>query len=257
MSEPATIEPDGPALPGRTVMAQWWLDAVFVHWPVDPDRVAPLLPAGTRPDVHDGAAWVGLVPFRMRGAGPGDRLRVPWLGDFLETNVRTYAVDDEGRRGVVFRSLDCARLGIVLGARAAFGTPYHWAAMGFAATGGEGEGRVVTYRSRRRSRPWGAADRVRVRFGERLPEPSPLEHFLTARFGLHTRHAGRTLWVPNTHTAWPLHRAELLDLDDELVAAAGWPGVAGGPPASVLCSPGVRTRFGAPVSLGSAPPAGR
>ena len=30
---------------------------------IDPDQVAPLLPRGTTPDVHDGSAWVGLVPF--------------------------------------------------------------------------------------------------------------------------------------------------------------------------------------------------
>jgi hypothetical protein len=29
-----------------------------------------------------------------------------WLGTFLETNVRIYSVDDSGRRGVVFLSLE-------------------------------------------------------------------------------------------------------------------------------------------------------
>ena len=65
-----------------------------------------------------------------------------------------------------------------------------------------------------------------------------------ARFGMHTRFGRRTLYVPNTHEPWPLRLAELHDLDDGLVAAAGI-GV-DGPPESVLYSPGVRTRFGRP-----------
>ncbi|MFG1883341.1 hypothetical protein [Micromonospora sp. NPDC049102] len=45
-----------------------------------------------------------------------------------------------------------------------------------------------------------------------------------------------------------MHRAELLRLDDELVAAAGLPPPVG-PPVSVLYSPGVGVRFGPPVAL--------
>lgn len=81
-----------------------------------------------------------------------------------------------------------------------------------------------------------------------IAEPAPLEHFVTARWGLHTRAHGRTLHLPSWHPRWPLHRAELLHLDDELISAAGLPAPAG-PPASVLHSPGVPVRFGPPVAL--------
>jgi hypothetical protein len=83
-----------------------------------------------------------------------------------------------------------------------------------------------------------------VRAGGALTEPTELDHFLTARWGLHTRAWGRTLHLPNEHPRWPLHRAELLALDDELMAAAGL--TVTGPPASVLYSPGVPVTFGAP-----------
>ena len=79
-----------------------------------------------------------------------------------------------------------------------------------------------------------------------IDDPTPLDLFLTARFGLHTRRLGRTLWVPNTHTPWPLRQATLVDLDDDLVTAAGLPGVTAHPPDSVLFSTGVRTVFGLP-----------
>ncbi len=56
------------------------------------------------------------------------------------------------------------------------------------------------------------------------------------------------MWIPNEHPPWRLHAAELLDLHDELVAAAGLPGIVDRRPDSVLFSPGVTTRFGAPVA---------
>jgi uncharacterized protein YqjF (DUF2071 family) len=87
---------------------------------------------------------------------------------------------------------------------------------------------------------------VRARIGDPI-DTGPLADFLTARWGLFTRHGGRTLWLPNEHPPWRLHAAQLLALDDELIAAAGLPGVADRPPDSVLYAPGVTTRFGRPV----------
>src|SRR5688500_5012000 len=108
-------------------MSQDWRDLTYLHWEVDPALVADRMPPGVRPDVLDGRTYVGLVPFRMVGAGPGRGLPVPWLGTFLETNVRLYSVDSTGRRGIVFLSLDCDRAAVVAGARLGFGVPYRWA----------------------------------------------------------------------------------------------------------------------------------
>lgn len=79
------------------------------------------------------------------------------------------------------------------------------------------------------------------------PAVDPLSIHLTARFGLHSRFRGRTLYIPNTHSAWPLYQARLTLLEDELVRAAGIQ--VAGPPESVLFSPGVRTQFGRPRVL--------
>lgn len=236
------VSASAPPLPGARIMAQDWRDLTFLHWRVDPGVVAPLLPPGTRPDEHDGGTWVGLIPFRMVGAGLGRGPAVPYLGTFAETNVRLYSVDDQGRRGVVFRTLEASRLAVVLAARAAFALPYTWARMRV----GEADG-LLTYTSRRRwPGPRTATTAVVVRPGPPSPSPGPLAEFLTARWGLHTRAFGRTLYVPNTHEPWPLQEAELVHLDDSLVAAAGLPGVADRAPDSVLFSRGVRTEFAAP-----------
>ncbi|MDG4818892.1 DUF2071 domain-containing protein [Micromonospora sp. WMMD956] len=226
----------------RASLRQRWTDLTFVHWAVAPELVAPLLPAGTRPDTLDGAAHVGLVGFRMVGLGLGRGPGVPYFGTFWETNVRLYSVDDAGRRAVVFRSLDASRLVPVLVARASLRLPYLWSRMRL-----DRDGDTLTYRCRRRwPGPAGAASRLVVRVGDPIADPTPLEHFLTARWGLHTRAYGRTLHLPNWHPRWPLHRAELLSLDDELVAAAGLPAPAG-EPVSVLYSPGVPVVFGLPA----------
>ncbi len=233
-------------------MSQRWRDITFAHWRVDPAAIASLLPPGVRPDVHDGSSWVGLIPFRMLDAGLGHGPGVPWLGTFLETNVRLYSVDDLGRHGVVFCSLEADRLAVVLGANAGFGVPYKFARMTYADTarpaGTAPDGRRLRYETIRRTRPH-PHSLLEVEVGAPIPEPSALEIFLTARFGLHTRRLGRTWWIPNTHGPWPLHRGRITALDDELVAAAGLPGVASGAPDSVLFSPGVRTQFGLPRRL--------
>ncbi|MGN6087751.1 MAG: YqjF family protein [Actinomycetales bacterium] len=236
-----------PPLPPPILMTQRWLDLTFLHWRVDPAVVAPHLPPGTRPDVLDGATYVGLIPFRMVGAGIGRGPAVPWLGSFAETNVRLYSVDETGRRGIVFCTLEASRLAVVLGARAVFGLPYTWARMSVRHVGD-----ALEYTSRRRwPAPRGTGGRIVVRPGK-VVEPDAEAVFLTARWGLHVEHLGRTWYVPNRHEPWPLHHARLLHLDDQLLATCGFPELVGRAPDSVLWSPGVRTAFGRPA-LASTP----
>jgi uncharacterized protein YqjF (DUF2071 family) len=221
-------------------MGQQWRDLTFVHWAVDPERVAGFMPAGVRPDVLDGRTYVGLVPFRMVGAGVGRTPEVPYLGTFLETNVRLYSVDATGRRGIVFLSLDCERLLVCAGARLSFGVPYRWARMRH-----ERDGEQHTYSSH--LLPRGGHARVVVEAGD-PEEPGELEHFLTARWGLHSRWLGRSWYVPNEHDPWQLRRATLLDLDARVLASVGLPDLVGRDPDHVAFSDGVTTRFGLPGS---------
>jgi uncharacterized protein len=239
--ENVTVETTRPV---RTpYLTQRWTDLTFLHWAVDPAMVAPLLPAGTVPDTIDGLTYAGLIAFRMERIGFMRGPAVPYLGTFYETNVRVYSVDHQGRRAVVFLSLDAERLLPVLFARVALNLPYVWSRMRL-----ERDHNVLDYRSRRRwprtSTP--AVNRIRIRTGAVIAEPTPLDRFLTARWGLHTRIGGRTLHLPNEHPQWPLHRAELLDLDDTLIAHAGLK--IQGPPVSTLYSPGVPVTFGKPMA---------
>jgi uncharacterized protein YqjF (DUF2071 family) len=236
--EPVTRE--APPLRGRVVSTQSWRDVTFLHWAVDPDRVAPLLPPGTRPDLHEGRTYVGLVPFRMVGVGIGRGPRIPYFGSFLETNVRVYSVDDTGRRGVVFLTLDTDRAIVVPAVRVTVGAPYRWARMRFRRAGNR-----VTYEASLRKTGDRPSSRVVVRLGH-LREATPLDDFLTSRWGAHVRHRGRTTYVPNRHEQWPLQDASVLELDDGLVASVGLPGVTDRPPDHVAFSEGVHAAFGPP-----------
>lgn len=241
--EPVTADPPRPV--PRALLTQSWLDLAFLHWAVEPAVVAPLLPPGTRPDVINDRTYVGLIAFRMHRIGWLGLPGLPWLGSFPETNVRLYSVDDEGRRAVVFRSLDAARLFPVLVARTGFHLPYVWSRMSF-----QRNGDVFDYRSTRLARAADAHSHIAIRAGTAIAEPTELEHFLTARWGMHYAVRSSTLFLPNEHPRWPLHRAELIACDENLIAAAGLPAPIGLPD-SVLYSPGVTVRFGPPARQGS------
>jgi uncharacterized protein YqjF (DUF2071 family) len=231
------ISQTAPILPGRPVLQQFWADLTFLHWRVDASVVAPLLPPGIVPDVFGGSSWVGLIPFRMIGSAFFGGPAVPYFGTFTEVNVRLYGVDEFGRRGVVFASLEASRLAAVLAARAAFGLPYFWASADFGR-----DGQDYRYESRRIG---GGAPTTRIvsRVTAVPVVDDPLADFLTARWRLFVGRGGKTAVQANRHGAWPLMSAELLELDDGLLAAAGLPGIANGAPDSVLFSPGVLTQF--------------
>lgn len=241
---PEPITPGSPVAIRRPLLVQGWADLTFVHWTVDPDVAAGLMPAGVVPDVLDGVTYAGLVAFRVHRTGLPRLPAVPYLGAFPETNVRLYSVDAEGRRGVVFRSMDAARLLPVLAGRLGLRLPYVWSRMDVRAVGD-----TIRYTgTRRRPGPRRAHSRITVRPGRRIEEPTDLDHFLTARWGMHNDFRGTARYLPNDHPRWPLHHAELLECDESLLTAAGLPAPAG-EPASVLYSPGVMVRFGRPGAV--------
>lgn len=239
---PEPVSRHAPDLAGPALLDQVWRDLTFLHWRVDAELVAPLLPAGVVPDVHDGTSWVGLIPFRLTDARFGSGPVLPYVGSFAETNVRLYGVDSAGRRGVVFASLEAQRLAFVLGSRVALNIPYTWSRMRATRTGDR-----YTYESRRRwPGPRGLRSRVDVEVLAGEVTEDPLADFLTARWGLFTSHVGRTWFLPNQHDPWPLRRVRVLEVEDQLVAAAGLPGLTHRAPDSALFSAGVRTAFGGP-----------
>jgi uncharacterized protein len=228
-----------PPLPRPVLARQRWGDLTFVHWPVHPESVADMYPPGTRPDVFaDGMTYVALVPFAMSGLGLGTAPPIPYFGAFLETDIWLYSVDDAGRHGVLMRSIETARLAVVPFTRIV-GFPFTWARMRMTRSGDR-----VTYHSVRRWPRRRLRCRLTISVGE-VVEPTPLEVWLTARWGAHVRTPRRTWWIPDEHEPWPLRAAEIIDLDDDLLDASGVRPA--GTCLRALFSPGVRSHFGRPT----------
>jgi uncharacterized protein YqjF (DUF2071 family) len=217
---------------------QWnWI--AFLHWRYPPAAVDRLLPAGLRVETYDGSAWVGLIPFLMEGVRAPGVPALPWISRFPEVNVRTYVRDGRGRTGIWFLSLDAARLPVVLAARIGYGLPYFWSDMAVRRSGDR-----IGYRCRRLAPPGEARCSVEVALGAALAEPErdELAHFLTARFRLFTRVAGKLVTAEAEHPAWPLRHAEVRHLKEDLLRSAGLPAPAGAP--LVHASRGVPVRIG-------------
>jgi uncharacterized protein len=211
----------------RPVMSMYWDTLTFLHWAYEPADVQRLLPPGVTVQTYDDKAWVSLVPFVMGVRLPRTKKPIPWLGNFPETNVRTYVTAADGTEGIWFFSLDATRIAPIVSARAAFWLPYMWSAMKV-----ERVGNRVTYTCRRRvPGPRGALSRVVVDVGPRYEpnELTELDHFLSARWRLYSAFAGRIWSARAVHEVWPLQRATLIECDDELMVAAGLPKPLGAP----------------------------
>jgi uncharacterized protein YqjF (DUF2071 family) len=210
---------------GRWRMAQRWNDLLFAHWPIPIDEMARLLPAGLEVDTFDGYAWVGVVPFWMdqvRTRAIGERcITVPGTSSFCELNLRTYVRSQAtGLRGVYFFSLDAASALAVIGARTLFHLPYFFASMRqqIASDG------TVEYTSRRLLTGRQVRFKARYRGRGEVAGPSragTLEHFMTERYCLFTRYAGKVRVGHIHHLPWPLQAAEAEISLNELPAAHG------------------------------------
>jgi|SRR5579864_2219422 len=217
-----------PAARARAVMYQRWSHLLFLHWQVPADLLRELLPPGLELDTYEDKAYVGLVPFTMSGVRPWWAPPLPWLSRFDEVNVRTY-VHVRGRDpGVWFFSLDAANPLAVRMARWRFRLPYYHARMKLVeerpASSGGGTDPEITYRSQRVGvDPRAAFCRLRYQpRGESAPaKPGTIDHFLVERYILYA-FAGSALYRGRVHhSAYPLRRAELFSLEENLLAASG------------------------------------
>jgi uncharacterized protein YqjF (DUF2071 family) len=212
---------------GAAVLRQQWAQLLFLHWRCDPAAVQQTLPPGLTVDTTGGRAWLGVVPFFMRGVRPALCPPLPRLSYFLECNVRTYVFDAQGRPGVWFYSLDANSWLAVKVARGWYALPYFHAEM--AATVASSNG-AVDYSVRRR----GAASESRFCYraldeGREAP-PGSLEFFLIERYRLYAQDKTGQLYTSRVaHAPYRISAADVPVWDDRLLRLAGFD-AAGRPP---------------------------
>lgn len=216
-----------------------WDTISFLHWPFDPDDIAPLVPDELTVLTYDGAAWVTVTPFFIRVRPPGSPIVPPgWA--FPETNVRTYVAGPDGREGLWFLHMEVTARWFVAALRA-FGLPYFHHNMTV-----EAEHNGVRYTSAPGRPPSVGGHHIAVHRGAALRPASggPWERFVTARWAAY-HHRGRLLYTPVEHEPWPLHTADVTACDvGALFRAAGLSVPAS--PAHAHFSPGVAVRVGVP-----------
>lgn len=207
-------------------MRQWWGKLLFMHWPVEPKFLRPLLPPQLSIDTFEGRAWVGVVPFTMWGVRASVLPPIPGTSAFHELNVRTY-VHYDGVPGVWFHSMDASNPLAVWGARKFYFLPYYNARMNL-----QQNGQTILYESERVHRDAEpAAFGATWEIGEPLEPAAPdsLTFFLTERYCLYTAHREELFRCRIHHQPWPLRRAALTRHDSTLLEALGLPAPHGAP----------------------------
>jgi uncharacterized protein len=178
-----------------------WHDLLFLHWPVRPETIRPLIPRVLELDTFDGWCWIGVVPFRMTGVRP-HYFPIPLA--FPELNVRTY-VKTPRKTGVWFFSLDAANWLAVRAARW-LGMPYYDARM---TVGSAGES--VDYKSLRDHKKAAAAEfdaTYAPTGGTYMAQPGTLDHWLTERYCLFSAlNPDRIVFGEIHHPQWRLQPA--------------------------------------------------
>jgi uncharacterized protein len=187
----------------RWVLFMRWHDLLFLHWPVRPELIRPLIPEPVELETFDGWAWIGIIPFYMTGVRPR---YFPLPFAFPELNVRTY-VKTPGRSGVWFFSLDATSWLSVRVARW-FGLPYYDARMSV-----EHVGNTVHYQSVRTH-----AEAAPAEFNAAYrptgtvfhPAPGTFDHWLTERYSLYAgKKPEQVVYGDIHHPPWLLQPAEV------------------------------------------------
>ncbi len=189
------------------VMAMRWERLLFAHWPVDAAALAAVLPGELEVEEFDGTAWLGVVPFEMRGVRLRGLPPAPGLSRFPELNVRTY-VTVGGKPGVYFFSLDAAHRLAVRTARRWFGLPYHYAEMS-CRRDGQGFTHYLSRRADERGPRATFAGKYRPVAAVKPAQPGSLDAFLTERYCFYTVDGAGVIRRSEVHHApWPLQQAE-------------------------------------------------
>ena len=185
----------------RWALYMRWHELLFLHWPVRPETLRPLIPRQLELDLFDGWCWIAVVPFRMSGVRP-HYLPAPMA--FAELNVRTY-VKARGRSGVWFFSLDAASRLAVRAARW-LGLPYFDARMSVRA-----DGQTMHYQSERIHRRMPVAEfsaSYRPTGSVYRAAPGSLDQWLTERYCLYAAlDPERIVYGEIQHAPWPLQPA--------------------------------------------------
>jgi len=203
---------------GSPIMHQTWQNLLFLHWPIDPALLRPLIPERLEIDTYDGKAWIGVTPFAMTDVHLTSLPPIPGLDSLLELNVRTY-VHHDGKPGVWFFSLDASKLIPAMAARILFMLPYYKADMQF--TQQESEMHFSSRRVIGREARFDARWRTGIQL--RDPDIDSLAFFLVERYCLFAGSDESLAITRIYHHPWILDEVLGLEQQSTMIAALDLP----------------------------------
>ncbi len=215
-----TLRPDG-----AVVMHQNWHHLLFLHWEIPPEELQRLVPSELTIDTFEGKGYVGLVPFTLTGVRPLLTPSLPWISNFHEVNVRTYVHRDGRDPGIWFFSLDASSALAVAAARVAYKLPYLHSHIEFFASNEPTP--TIDFTAHRDDARGATPANAHVHYRPMegivtRAAAGTIEHFLIERYILYTVNDHHRLHRARVHhQPYPIQRAEVFDLEETLVGAAG------------------------------------
>ncbi|SFA84074.1 hypothetical protein SAMN04488072_102246 [Lentibacillus halodurans] len=197
----STAHRDCPLPQDPWIMMQQWDHLLFIHRPIQPHVLEEYLPQGLVLDTFNSKAWISIIPFKVSKIRLRKMPLFPFIGSFLQINVRTY-VKRNGIKGVYFFSVDENQLLMILGSKVAT-LPSYYADMSMKRRNG-----YICVDSERRGKTAGI---LRARYeptGEFFhPEKGSLEYWLIERYFLWTYRNGSLYRGVIHHKQWTVKKA--------------------------------------------------
>jgi hypothetical protein len=197
-----------PPSPKHWMMFQEWRQLLFMSWPIDPDEMRRHVPADIEVDLHEGKAWLSMLPMHMEDLHFRYLPPLPGTSDFPEINLRTYVRVKGQVPGVFFFSLDSSSWLGAFVARHFIHTPYVYAKMKLTK-----DGDTFHMTSDRKASRYAPAAQLDIRYrpvGEpQEAAPGSLAHFLVERYtAIAETKPGVIYSGPVSHSPWKLSDAE-------------------------------------------------
>ncbi len=188
----------------KCTLYQNWKHLTFMHWRVDIEKLKPHIPEGLEIDLHDGEAYVGVIPFIMEKVRPRGLPWLPFISTFGEFNIRTY-VTKNGIPGVLFLTLDAQSAVTCFHAPRSYGLPYRYA---------KAKVKVVndaryTWSSRRKAGGESLIGSTKSAGPIEQAKKGSIEYFLFERYSLYTWHNSSLHRAYTHHKPWQYCVAEV------------------------------------------------
>jgi hypothetical protein len=187
------------------IMKQTWRNVLFLHWPIPPEYLRPLVPSALQIDIYQGQAWLGIIVFELEGIYPRGLSRLSFTPPFPEINVRTY-VTYKGEPGIYFLSIDVHNWASLQIAKRWYHLPYHPSKVSL-----KKKGKSLHFEARRKNKPlyyikgsYTPSDElIDIRINQ-------LDYWLTERYRLYSSNRFSNIYTAKIdHPPWSLQKASV------------------------------------------------